>query len=172
MKIRKTNLQIVIIAIFILFFLVSILINYTPGIAIGKVFGSFAWDLFLILPCAFVFIGLFEVWVNKDAVERNFGDATKWQGFVWAILLAGTTVGGLYVAFPVAHSLLNKGAKKSVVLTYLGASAICRIPMTIFEATFIGFKFTIIRLAISLPLVILTSIMIGRYFKNGETKTP
>ena len=67
------------------------------------------------------------------------------------------------MAFPVAYSLYNKGAKLSVIFTYVGASAICRIPMTIFEAFFMGMKFTIIRLVVSLPLVVISSWLLGTY---------
>ncbi|MGB2827786.1 MAG: hypothetical protein WBC50_06285, partial [Dehalococcoidales bacterium] len=74
-----------------------------------------------------------------------------------------TTVGGLYLAFPVAYTLYRKGAKLSVVFTYLGAAAICRIPMAIFEASFLGVKFTVIRWLVSLPLVVITSILLGNY---------
>jgi uncharacterized membrane protein YraQ (UPF0718 family) len=86
------------------------------------------------------------------------------------VLLAGTTVGGLYVAFPVAYSLYSKGAKLSVIFTYLGAAAICRVPMTIFEASFMGIKFTTIRLLVSLPLVIVTSILLGNYLAKRNYK--
>jgi len=89
---------------------------------------------------------------------------------MWAVLLAGTTVGGLYVAFPVAYSLYSKGAKLSVIFTYMGASAICRIPMTIFEASFMGLKFSAIRLLASLPLVIISSILLGDYLEKRNYK--
>jgi uncharacterized membrane protein YraQ (UPF0718 family) len=78
-------------------------------------------------------------------------------------VLAGTIVGPLYVALPIAYSLHKKGAKFGVIFTYVGASAICRIPMATFEASFLGLKFTAIRLLVSLPLVIVTSMMLGKY---------
>jgi len=111
-------------------------------------------------------IGLFEVWVKKETVEKHFGHKSGIRGYIWAILLGGTTVGGLYVSFPVAHSLYDKGAKLSVIFTYIGASAICRIPMTIYEASFMGIKFTAIRFLVSLPLVVLSSIALGAYLER------
>ena len=89
---------------------------------------------------------------QKETVEKHLGKESGIRGYTWGVLLAGTTVGGLYVAFPVAYSLYNKGAKLSVIFTYLGASAICRVPMTIFETSFMGIKFSIIRWSVSLPL--------------------
>ena len=113
-----------------------------------------------------VVVGLFEVWVKKENVEKHLGKNSGMLGYIWIILLAGTTIGGLYVAFPVAYSLFKKGAKLSVIFTYIGASAICRIPMIIFESSFMGIKFTLIRLIISIPLVILSSIWLGNYLEK------
>jgi len=79
-------------------------------------------------------------------------------------------VGGLYVAFPIAYSLHTKGAKLSIIFTYIGASAICRVPMTIFEASFMGIKFSIIRLLVSIPLVIVGSMLLGNYLTTRKYK--
>ncbi len=122
-----------------------------------------------ILPCAFILIGLFEVWVKKEVIEKHLGEESGIKGYAWVILLAGTVAGGLLVAFPVAYSLYNKGAKLSIVFTYIGAG-ICRVPMALFEISFMGVKFTTIRLLISLPLVIITSILLGDYLTKRNYK--
>ena len=83
-------------------------------------------------------------------------------------MLSSITVGGVFVAFPVAYSLHKKGADLGVIFTCIGASAVCRIPMNLFELSFMGIKFTAIRLAVSLPLVILSSVLLGRYLKKQK----
>ncbi|HEX16335.1 MAG TPA: hypothetical protein ENF44_04320 [Deltaproteobacteria bacterium] len=135
-------------------------------------FWTFSAQMVRILPCAFVLIGLFEVWVKKEAVERHLGRGSGPLGYLWAVLLAATTVGGIYVAFPVAYSLYRKGAKLGVIFTYVGASAICRIPMTVFEASFLGVKFTAVRFSVSLPLLVLTSALLGRYLEGKGYQMP
>ena len=165
---RRMLLRVVGISGYLAFVLLSFAIGFDAGKRIGNNFIIFSVEMFKILPCAFVLIGLFEVWVRKETIERHFGERSGIRGYIWAILLAGTTVGGLYVAFPVAYSLYNKGAKLDVVFTYIGASAICRIPMTIFEASFMGVKFSAVRLFVSLPLVVASSILLGNYLtKRG-----
>jgi uncharacterized membrane protein YraQ (UPF0718 family) len=151
------------ISCYVLFLVASFLFEFSPGKAIGYNFFSFSVDMLKLLPCAFILIGLFEVWVKRETVERHFGEKAGIRGYIWAILLAGTTVGGLYVAFPLSYSLYSKGARLSVIFTYIGASAICRVPMAIFEASFLGIKFTLIRLLVSLPLVVASSIILGDY---------
>ena len=167
---RNDILKIVGISGYILFLIASWIFGFSPGIEIADNFTSFSVDMLKILPCAFILIGLFEVWVKRETIEKHFGEESGIRGYIWAILLAGTTVGGLYVAFPVAYSLYSKGGKLSVIFTYIGASAICRIPMAIFEASFLGIKFTLVRLLVSLPLVIVSSILLGNYLTKRHYK--
>jgi len=167
---RNSLIRIVVISSYVVFLIISWTFGFNPGKEISHNFASFSVDMFKILPCAFILIGLFEVWVKRETVEKHLGERSGIRGYIWAVLLAGTTVGGLYVAFPVAYSLYSKGAKLSVIFTYLGAAAICRVPMTIFEASFMGIKFTTIRLLVSLPLVIVTSILLGNYLTKRNYK--
>ena len=162
----KGIIKIVCLAAYVVFLIVSWTIGFEPGEEIGANLGNFALEMLKVLPCAFILIGLFEVWVRKETVERHLGEESGIMGYLWAILLAGTTVGGLYVAFPVAYSLYSKGAKLSVIFTYMGAAAIGRVPMAIFEASFLGIKFTAIRLLVSLPLVLVTSKLLGDYLSK------
>jgi len=163
---REKIINISLVSVYFLFLIYSYISDFQVGIEIGGNFFDFVKSMLMILPIAFILIGLFEVWVDRKTVEKYFGEASGFRGYVWAIILSSTTVGGAYVAFPVAHSLYKKGAKLSIVLTYIGSSALTRIPMTIFEASFLGLKFSIIRLLVSIPLVLISSVFIGNLFKN------
>ncbi|KPK22834.1 MAG: hypothetical protein AMJ70_04965 [Dehalococcoidia bacterium SG8_51_3] len=167
---RSAILKILLIASYFIFIGVSFLMGFNPGQQIGQNFAVFSVDMLKILPGAFILIGLFEVWVKRETVERHLGEGSGFRGYLWMILLGSTAVGGLYLAFPVAYALYSKGAKLSVIFTYLSAAAICRIPMTIFEASFLGVKFTVIRWLVSLPLVIITSIVLGNYLTRRGYK--
>lgn len=158
------------VIVYFVFITISFGMNYTPGEQIGSNFTSFFLDMLKILPCAFILIGLFEVWVKTETIEKHFGCESGIKGYLLGILLAGTTVGGLYVAFPVAYSLYNKGAKLGIILTYISASGIARIPMTVFEASFLGLKFTLVRFLVSVPLVILTSVALGSFLSKRDYK--
>ena len=167
---RNRVATITVISCYILFLIASFTLGFTPGKEIASNSASFSMDMLKILPGAFILIGLFEVWVKRETIERHFGEESGIRGYIWGVLLAGTMVGGIYVAFPVAYSLYSKGAKLSVIFTYIGASAICRIPMAIFEASFLGIKFTVIRLLVSIPLVIVASIFLGNYLTKRNYK--
>lgn len=168
MKMQNKQIKALAILIYFVFISGSFLFGFKSGKQIGHNFITFSVEMLKILPCAFILIGLFEVWVKKESVEKHLGKDSGMIGYIWVVLLAGTTVGGVYVAFPVAYSLFKKGAKLGVVFTYIGASAICRIPMTIFESSFMGIKFSLIRLLVSIPLVILSSVWLGNYLEANN----
>lgn len=136
-------------------------------------FLSLGRDMVTVLPAAFVAIGLFEVWVPKATVERHLGRRDRrYVQWLWMVLLAGTSVGGLYVALPVAASLRGKGARLGLVLAYLGLAGVCRIPMALFEASFLGPAFTAVRFAVSVPLVILVSELLGAWLERRGYEMP
>jgi uncharacterized membrane protein YraQ (UPF0718 family) len=160
---RRQVIRAVCISGFALFLALSLGLGFDPGEKIAVNFACFSLDMLEVLPCAFILIGLFEVWVRRETVERHLGEGSGLRGHLWVLLLSGTTVGGLYVAFPIAYSLFRKGARLAVVFAFIGASAICRVPMAIFESSFLGLKFTAIRLLVSIPLVIVTSELLGGF---------
>lgn len=168
---NKNNIiKTAIFIVYIIFIIVSFVIGYEPGKQIAFNLRSFSLDMIKIIPVAFILIGLFEVWIKRETIEKHLGEGSSFMGYLWMILLASTTVGGLYVAFPIAYSLSNKGAKLSIVFTYIGAAAIARVPMAVFEASFIGIKFTIIRLLVSLLLVIISAKLLGGYLTKKNYK--
>jgi uncharacterized membrane protein YraQ (UPF0718 family) len=169
---RKHPWATAIASLFAVFTLGSLAAGYGPGQEMGRSFLEFSWQMLRILPCVFILIGLFDVWVRKETVQRHLGHGAGPLAYTWAILLAGTAVGGLHVALPVAHALHSKQARLSVVLTFLTAAAVCRIPMTLFEASFLGWRFTFARLVVSLPLVVLSSIAIGNWLERRNYAMP
>ncbi|MCG8569698.1 MAG: permease [Spirochaetes bacterium] len=153
-----------------LFIGISFYFGYHPGRCIANNFYEYTLQMIKVLPFAFILIGLFEVWVKKETVEKHLGETGGWISFFWAMLLGGSTIGPMLVSLPIAHALYQKGARLSVIFTYIGAASICRIPMTIFEASYLGVKFTIIRYAVSLPLVVISSIIMGNYYQKKDLK--
>lgn len=142
--------------------LASLIFGFEPGIEMGKNLLTFTIHMMKVLPFAFILIGLFDVWVPRKTIEEKLGKEAGIKAHLTAIALAAPLAGGLYVSLPAAALLYEKGASLDVVLTFLGASTLVRIPMMIFEASFMGIKFTIVRLAVSLPLVILSSFVLSK----------
>ncbi|MFN2341100.1 MAG: hypothetical protein ABR547_07515, partial [Halanaerobium sp.] len=68
-------------------------------------FYSFFLTMIKFVPAVFLLIGLFEVWIDKETIEKHLGENSGLLSYLWVIILASTTVGGLYVAFPIAAAL-------------------------------------------------------------------
>jgi uncharacterized membrane protein YraQ (UPF0718 family) len=171
-QVKKYPWSIGISSAFLVFVLISLTVGFDPGKAIGRNFVGFLIQMLKVLPCVFVLIGLFEVWIRQKTVEKHLGRGSGPLSLVWSVLLAGTMVGGLHVAFPVAHALSVKRARLGVVLTFLSASGVCRVPMTLFEASFLGWRFSLLRLAVSLPLIIVASAILGAWFERRDYRLP
>jgi len=171
MKEKKKNFTrayIGIAGLFAVFVAVSYIADYPSGIQIAENSWQFLRSMLLLFPAAFILIGLFEVWIDRSVVERHLGSESGLLGYFWVILLAATVLAPMIVALPIAHSLSKKGAKLQLMIAFISASTICRIPMTIFEASYLGIPFSVVRLLVSLPLVIIFSEVIGRIFSKSK----
>lgn len=157
---------------FLIFSFVSWLVSFEFGLRMWDNFLVFAVDMVLIIPPAFVLIGLFDVWAKRETIEKHFGRTHNPLRFIWSILLASTTVGGTFVAFPVANALYHKNAKLSSIFTYVTSASLFMIPMTIMEATMLGIQFTLIRLLASIPFIITGSILLEKYFEKTHYTLP
>ncbi|MFW6229316.1 MAG: permease [Alkalispirochaeta sp.] len=172
MSISKRTRNYIYAGVFAAFIAVSWFLHFEPGIEMGRNFSLFAKDMVLILPPAFILIGLFDVWAKRETIERHFGETADARGYIWSILLAATTVGGTFVAFPVANALYHKGARYSMIMTYVTAASLVMIPMSIMEAAILGPLFTALRIVVSLPLVIIGSILIEKILLRRGYEMP
>jgi uncharacterized membrane protein YraQ (UPF0718 family) len=132
------------------------------GQGAGESLVRFMLEMATVLPPMFILVGLFDVWVPREFVERRVGRDTGFGAMPWMVLLAMMQAGPLYVAFPVAISLWRKGCSPRNVFVYLGAFSALKIPMLSFEVAFLGWRFSLARSAISLPVFILLAILMER----------
>ena len=164
--------------LFALVFLVFISLSWTFDFPSGKQIGMNFWmffkEMILFLPIMFILIGLFDVWVPRNKIEKHIGGESGWKGTALVILLASLQAGPLYGAFPFAYILWKKGCSIRNVFIYLGAFATIKIPMITFEIGFLGLKFSLLRTLITLPLFIIIGYIMEWYLKdkNFEIKQP
>jgi len=171
-SLKQISIKSIYFILFLVFIIASFSIDYSPGINIGKNFKDFSLQMIFVLPPIFILIGLFDVWIKKETIIKHLGKDKGIMSFVWVFLLAAPMAGGLLPGFPIAYSLYQKGARLSVVLVFLGAIGVGRIPMIFFESTFLGWKFTVIRLIASIPLVIIAGIILGKILDKDGYKLP
>ncbi|OGC32884.1 hypothetical protein A2311_00035 [candidate division WOR-1 bacterium RIFOXYB2_FULL_48_7] len=174
MRYRKILKQYFWLILFLLFSAGSAVFNFLPGQKILANFNFFLFELITFLPLMFLLVGLFDVWVPKESIERHIGAEAGWQGFFWVVLLAMMQAGPLYGAFPVAYILSRKGASVRNIFVYLGVFSCLKIPLLTFEVNFLGLQFTLLRTLFSLPLFYLIGLLmewqLGENYKVSDGK--
>lgn len=160
--------------VFLVFIGLSYLLNFAVGKQIGMNFWMFFKEMILFLPLMFILIGLFDVWVPREKIEKHIGNESGWKGTGLVILLASLQAGPLYGAFPFAYILWKKGCSIKNIFIYLGAFATIKIPMITFEIGFLGLKFSFLRTLITLPVFIIIGYIMEWYLKDKkfEVKQP
>jgi uncharacterized membrane protein YraQ (UPF0718 family) len=159
------------VILFITASIASYFFGFNPGISIYSSFQDAFVEMLTFIPVIFVIVGLFDVWVPKEMIERHIGDSSGIRGIALVILLAMLQVGPLYGAFPVAYILYKKGASTRNIFIFLGAFSSLKIPMLGIEIGYLGAEFTIMRTLVSLPLFILIGFLMEKLAgKNFEVR--
>jgi uncharacterized membrane protein YraQ (UPF0718 family) len=152
----------------------SYLFDFAAGEKIGLNFWMFFKEMILFLPLMFILIGLFDVWVPRERIEKHIGKESGWKGTGIVMLLATLQAGPLYGTFPFAYILWKKGCSIRNIFIYLGTFSAIKIPMITFEIGFLGLKFSLLRTLITLPVFILIGYLMECYLKDKsfEVKQP
>ncbi len=131
---------------------------------------SFLIELVEILPGVMILMGLFAVWVKNETVIKYLGHSSGNRGFALAFFLGMLPSGPLYVAFPMAASLLQKGARVANIIIFLSAWACIKIPQELVEMRFLGVRFMALRLGFTIIMVLAMGLFIEKAGGYRRTK--
>ncbi len=123
---------------------------------------TFFVEMIWILPGVLVLMGIFKTWIPKEMVEKYLGKTSGIKGFSLALLFGALPTGPLYVAFPLAASLLEKGARVANIIICLSAWACIKIPQEMVELQFLGPRFMVTRLALTIIFVVIMGLCIEK----------
>lgn len=121
-----------------------------------------------LIPPVFVLMGLLDAWVPKETFIRYMGEASGLKGVLTALLLGSAAAGPLYIAFPIAMLLIKKKAKLAYVFFFLGVWSTTKIPLLLYEISYMGARFTAIQIAVCIPLFLLFSLIIEKTISTEE----
>ncbi len=157
-------------------FLALVVINLVLLIAspeIGKKSISSSADsisnIMIILPPIFILLGLLDVWVPRETIIKLMGEGSGARGIILAFLLGSFAAGPLYAAFPIAGVLMKKGTKFSNVIVFIGAWSTTKIPLLLFEAHSMGWRFMLSRLVIDTGGIVAIAVLTER-MTSGKQK--
>ncbi len=129
-------------------------------------------EMIFIIPPVFVLMGLLEVWVPKEKIKQLIGSGSGLKGMLFSFLMGTLPTGPLYMAFPLAGSLLQKGARVSNIVIFLGAWAAIKIPQLIAEIEFLGLPFSALRFVLTLTAVIIIGQIMERLVHHEDLPIP
>lgn len=165
--VKKYKFDFSIILAFIVLAGYSYLFDFTIGKEIiQENFWTFTKEMIIALPLIFVLIGLLDVWISKEQVQKRIGKSSGVKGIIYVVLFAFIQAGPLYGVFPVTYLMWKKGSSPTNIFIFLAATSTARIPMIAFEIGFLGVKFSLLRIAITLPIFIVIGIIMGKYFEK------
>ncbi|WP_294343700.1 permease [uncultured Clostridium sp.] len=123
-----------------------------------------------VLPPIMILLGLIDVWIPRRKLIKYMGNNSGLIGILLSMLIASIAAGPMYAAFPFTTVLLKKGAKFSNVIIFMNTWCVIKISTLLFEFSSLGYKFTIARLIIDIPGVILMGYIVN-YFMDKKSLT-
>lgn len=122
-----------------------------------------------VLPPIMLLLGLMDVWISRESMMKYMGDNSGFMGVFLSILIASLAAGPMYAAFPFTAVLLKKGVKFSNIIIFMNAWCVTKLSTLLFEVGSLGYKFTLIRLLIDIPGVIIMGYIVD-YLSNRKSK--
>lgn len=154
---------------FIIFFIVFLLICSSNKVIASTSILSIKFSLvqmLSVLPPIMIILGLIDVWISRESMMKLMGEKSGLLGIFISILIASFAAGPMYAAFPFASVLLKKDVKLSNVIIFMNAWCVIKISTLLFEIGGLGYKFTLFRLLIDLPGVIIMGYVVEYLSKN------
>ena len=100
--------------------------------------------------------------IPAETIAAWLGNDSGLAGILLASLLGGIIPGGPVIAYPVAVLLDTAGAGLPQIVAFLTAWSVFAIHrVLLFEISLIGWRFTALRLASSLPLPVVAGLLVG-----------
>ena len=127
-------------------------------------------EMMIILPAVMVIMGLFAVFISDETIVKHLGKTSGIKGIALALLIGTLPTGPLYIAFPMAATLLKKGARVSNIIVFLSAWACIKIPQEMVEFQFLGIEFMALRLILTIIFVIIMGISIEKIIIWNDKK--
>ncbi len=112
-----------------------------------------------LLLLAFAVVGFVQVLAPQDLIQHWIGPGSGWRGLVVGEAAGMLLPGGPYVVFPLIAALYQSGAGLGPVVAMVTSWAALGLLSVSFELPFLGWRFSLLRLAITLPVPALVGLL-------------
>ena len=125
----------------------------------------------MIFPAALILMGFFAVWTSKEFVMTHLGESSGLKGIIISFILGALPTGPIFVAFPMAQALHKKGASYTNIVIFLSAWACIKIPQELVEMQFMGAKFMLVRLGLTIIFITIMGMIINKLLETKKAVT-
>ena len=126
--------------------------------------------IFTLIPI-FILIGLLDIWIDRELMIKFMGNKSGIKGISIAFFLGVITAIPLYSLLPMADLFIKKGAKLSNVLIFICSCTSIRIPLLLFEASSMGWRFSLISFILYIPIIIVSAFLIEKILSKDEKES-
>ena len=152
----------------LLVLLIIFILNFNLGLnSIYNAKDSFI-QMISVLPPIMILLGLMDVWVSKERLMKYMGDNSGLLGIFLAMLIGAIGAGPMYAAFPFTTVLIKKGVKFSNIIIFMNSWCVIKISTLLFEVSSLGYKFTLVRLLIDIPGVVIMGFLVDYFIKASN----
>ena len=123
--------------------------------------GSSILQMLSVLPPIMIMLGLMDVWIPREQLMKYMGNKSGIIGVILAMLIGSIAAGPMYASFPFTAVLIKKGAKFSNIITFMNSWCLIKVSTLLFEFSALGYKFTLVRLLIDIPGILIMSYLVN-----------
>lgn len=124
---------------------------------------DYTLELVVVLPAVLLLMGLLSLFISNEFISTHLGSESGLKGMAVAFLLGTLPTGPVYMAFPIARTLRDKGARVANIYIFLSAWACIKIPQELVELRFLGAEFMVYRLLFTIIMVSLLSLVVEKF---------
>lgn len=140
------------------------------GIQTFSIAASSFKQMLSVLPPIMLLLGLMDIWVPREKLMKYMGENSGITGIVLSILIGSIAAGPMYAAFPFTAVLIKKGAKFSNIIIFMNSWCVTKVTTLLFEFTYLGYQFTIARLIINIPGIIIMGYLVQALLSKNDLK--
>ena len=111
-----------------------------------------------VILAAFILAGMLEAVIPKEFVRQWLAKEAGFKGIFLGTFGGMLSAMGPYAFFPVVASIHASGAGLGTVISLVTGWCLLTLSRLPYEIGFLGYRFTLMRMAVSLPFCILSGI--------------
>jgi|Deesub1362A_J573_1020465.scaffolds.fasta_scaffold01811_2 uncharacterized membrane protein YraQ (UPF0718 family) len=112
-----------------------------------------------LLLLAFALVGYVQVLAPQDLIQHWIGPASGARGLLVGEIAGMLLPGGPYIVYPLIAALYEAGAGLGPVITMVTSWSALGLLSVSFELPFLGWRFSLLRLAITLPVPLIAGVL-------------